>query len=495
MAASQHSIRFDNFYAGAPVCSPTRSSALTGRTPNRHCIWSANTGHLPLPEFTIMEAAKAKGYVTSHFGKWHLGAFGTKVWNDQDGDKTISDPGTHGADWWYSTLHAVPSATPNCACFSPIKNCVTGHEGGKAVGTCSGKKGNADGVTVNYFYPDAGGKYDGLSSESEKIPGDDSEWLYGKFETWLKSTLSQDSSKPFLSVIWWHPPHKDFVSVAEFSDPYAREGKGAAASDYMGVITAVDAAIGKVRKLLVDLDVASNTMLFFTSDNGPLDGSPGGVKSDWRSLLRGFKHDLTEGGIRVPGILEWPSAISNNVVTSYPASTLDYFPTFLDAIGLTHPHPEWPIDGASLLPLIRGKERVRPTPIGHIFTQDGEWGKGASSPWDAWGHGGVAGQKVNPVSAPKGHPEPPADVTTQARQVSWRVDKLKLYGWRAKVGNKWQYALFNISADEGENTNIASTEPDVFEHMYADLWVWAASVYESQKSETMCLKNDVAVLI
>lgn len=495
MSQSKHSIRFDNFYAGAPVCSPTRASVLTGRTPNRDCIWSANTGHLPLPEFTIMEAAKEKGYATSHFGKWHLGAFSTKVWNDQDGDKTVSDPGTHGADWWYSTLHAVPSSTPNCACFSPIKNCATGHEGGKSIGTCGAKKGNADGVTVNYFYPDKAGQFDGLSAESEKIPGDDSEWLYGKFESWLRSTLDKDPSVPFLSVIWWHPPHKDFVAMPAFSDPYSKAGKSAGEADYMGVITAVDAAIGKVRNLLSDLGVAENTMLFFTSDNGPLDGSPGGVKSDWRSPLRGYKHDLTEGGIRVPGILEWPAKISNNMVTDYPASTMDYLPTFLDAVGLAHPQPKWPIDGTSLLPLITGSASQRTEPIGHIFTQDGEWAKGATSPWDSWSHGSASGSKISPVSAPSGESEPPSDVTEQARQISWRVGSLKLYGWRAETSDKWQYALFDIHADGGENNNMAQQETKSFLSMYKGMWAWATTVRESQQSESMCLKNSVELLV
>jgi len=489
MAASPHSIRFDNFYAGAPVCSPTRASVLTGRTPNRHCIWSANTGHLQLSEFTIMEAAKVKGYKTSHFGKWHLGAFSAKLWNDQDGDKTVSDPGSHGADWYYSTLHAVPTATPNCACFAPVSNCVTGHEGGDSVGTCSANKGNADGVAINYFYPEQGGVYDGISAESEKIPGDDSEWLYGKFESWLKTTLSQDPDVPFLSVLWWHPPHKDFVAMPEFSNPYLNQGKSAGQSDYMGVITAVDSAIGKVRNLLAQLNVADNTMLFFTSDNGPLDGSPGGAKSDWRSDLRGFKHDLTEGGIRVPGILEWPAMISSNKVTTYPASTMDYLPTFLDVIGLQHPQPTWPLDGASLMPLILGEQNARTTPIGHIFAQDGEWAKGAVSPWDAWSHNDASGGKVSPVSAPNGRTEPSAAVADQARQVSWRVDNLKLYGWRAQNTDKWQYALFDIANDVGENNNIANQNADDFASMYDDLWLWAATVRKSQESETRCLKN------
>lgn len=281
--------------------------------------------------------------------------------------------------------------------------------------------------------------------------------------------------------------------MPEFSDPYSSQGKSAGQSDYMGVITAVDVAIGKVRSLLGELGVADNTMLFFASDNGPLDGSPGGAKSDWRSPLRGFKHDLTEGGIRVPAILEWPAAISKNVITGYPASTLDYLPTFLDAVGLAHPHPEWPVDGASLLPLIQGKETLRTTPVGHMFTQDGEWAKGASSPWDAWSHNDVSGSEVKPVSAPNGHAEPPSTVADQARQVSWRVDKLKLYGWRAENTDKWQYALFDISLDDGENSNVASQHEAAFETMYDDLWAWAATVYTSQRSETKCLSSELVV--
>lgn len=492
MAAGKHTIRFDNFYAGASVCSPTRASVLTGRTPNRHCIWSANKGHLQDTEFTVFKAAKQAGYATSHFGKWHLGAFNSKVFNDQCGDKTESSPGTHGADWWYSTQHAVPTATPNCACFSPVSHCMVGSKGGDSIGSCGSKNGNAPGVDVNYFYPDPNGKYDGISAESQKIPGDDSDWLYSQFEKWLRSTLAEDASRPFLSVIWWHPPHKDFIATDAMYKHYTEKGDGGSMADYLGSITGVDAAIGKVRTLLASLDVAENTAIFFTSDNGALNGSPGGQKANWHPGLRGYKHDMTEGGIRVPGLLEWPAQISSNRVTRYPAATMDYLPTLMDILGISHPHPSWPVDGESLMPFINGAVESRTSPIGHIFGQSGEWGKGKETPWDAWGPVGDQqreGKQVKPSSAPSGMSEAPELKLKEAAQLSWRVGDLKLYAWRSGIGNAWEYALFDISKDESESENIADQQSSVFKQMFKDMWLWAEGVYESQQSETHCSKS------
>jgi len=497
MASGSNSIRFDNFYSGGAVCSPTRASVYSGRTPNRNCIWSANVGHLYTSEFTILEAAKEVGYATSHFGKWHLGAFGEKVWSDQDGDRTVSSPGTHGADWWYATEHSVPTATPNCACFKPIQDCVVGSHKGNVLGTCDAKKGNAESVAVNYFYPDPQGEYDGLSAEAEKIPGDDSEWLYGKFESWLRATLKADASQPFFSVIWWHPPHKDFVAMPELAKPYLDAGACGSESDYLGSISGIDVQIGNLRSLLAELNVADNTMLFFTSDNGALSGSPGGEKSKFHQGLRGYKHDLTEGGIRVPGILEYPHLIKSNMVTKYPAATMDYLPTFLEAVGLKHPQPSWPLDGTSLLPLIRGEVVDRSEPIGHIFEQDGVHGNGLTTPFQAWGpnkYTGAKGDKVTPSSAPSGLSEAPESMLQKACQISWRVGNMKLLGWRPATGKSWQYALFDIGQDQGENQNVADENTQMFSQMFKDMWKWAEGVYQSQLSETQCGKEAVGNL-
>jgi len=235
-------------------------------------------------------------------------------------------------------------------------------------------------------------------------------------------------------------------------------------------------------------------MLFFTSDNGALDKSPGGKNAAYHQGLRGYKHDLTEGGIRVPGILEYPALIKTNVVTNYPAATMDYLPTFMDALGISHPHPSWPLDGTSLMPLIRGEVGRRSQPIGHIFEQ-GSTTAGRSTPWEAWGPyaSGVTGSQVTPSESPSGLSEPSEEVMRKACQISWRVDNLKLYGWRAETGQQWEYALFDIHEDANENENIADRHSVEFAQMFQDMWTWAEGVHESQQSETRCAQSQMIV--
>merc|ERR1719331_1563832 len=81
----------------------------------------------------------------------------------------------------------------------------------------------------------------------------------------------------------------------------------------------------------------------------------------------------------------------------------------------------------------------------------------------------------------------------KACQVSWRVGNLKLLAWRPATGKSWQYALFDIHQDQGENENIADEMPQAFSQMFKDMWKWAEGVYESQLSETQCAKDDASV--
>lgn len=211
------------------------------------------------------------------------------------------------------------------------------------------------------------------------------------------------------------------------------------------------------------------------------------LRAAYHSGLRGYKHDLTEGGIRVPGILEYPALIKKNVVTNYPAATMDYLPTFLDVVGIAHPNPSWPLDGTSLLPLVRGEVSTRSQGIGHIFEQ-GSVSGGRSTPWDSWGpfKNEAKGMKVTPSKSPSGLSEPSEEVMEKAFQISWRVDNLKLYGWRPDKKTAWEYAVFDIHKDLGENENVASEHANEFKQMFKDMWKWAEGVYESQQSETMC---------
>jgi len=304
-------IRFDRFYAAFPLCSPTRASCLTGRYPARYrCL---SWGHdLPLREVTIAEAVRTAGYATGHFGKWHLGgiehaAGGTGRGLPESFDPKPRHPGNQGFDEWFSA-------------------------------------GNNYDIGYEYLYHNG--------EQVPPKPGDTSDVLMAVALEWIGKQAAD--KKPFLAVIWFPSPHGPHQATPEDAAPYAKYGK--AKANYYGEIAGVDRAMGQLRKALRDLKIADDTMLWFCSDNGPAaPGSSGG--------LPGGKKSLTEGGLRVPGILEWPARISKPFATSVPACTIDFYPTTLDLLGIKMPDQIEPIDGISLLPLIEGKMDRRPKPI------------------------------------------------------------------------------------------------------------------------------------
>jgi len=135
---------------------------------------------------------------------------------------------------------------------------------------------------------------------------------------------------------------------------------------YYAVITAVDRQMGRLRKSLRELGVADNTMLWFAADNGP-EGNPGkkGRSQGTADPFRGRKRSLYEGGVRVPGLFEWPGKVDAGRETSMASVTSDYFATVLDVLGYELPEEDRrPYDGVSLLPLIEGQVSKRSAPIG-----------------------------------------------------------------------------------------------------------------------------------
>ena len=209
MAAS--GLRFDHFYAAAPVCSPTRGSVLTGRHPNRFgCFSWGNT--LRPQEITIAEALKTAGYVTGHFGKWHLGSV-------QKGSPV--NPGASGFDEWFSA--------PNYFDIDPVLSRKS---------TAEQAYGESSAVTV-----------DAAIEFIRKQAG---------------------SARPFFTVVWFGSPHLPHQAAAKDSALYA--GQETKWRDFYGEITGMDRAIGKLRQELKNLGIAGNTILWYCSDNGGLPG-------------------------------------------------------------------------------------------------------------------------------------------------------------------------------------------------------------------------------
>ncbi|GMV90427.1 MAG: hypothetical protein AMXMBFR82_02050 [Candidatus Hydrogenedentota bacterium] len=217
VAAAATGLRFDRFYAAAPVCSPTRGSVMTGRHPNRFGCFS--WGHTLRPqEITIAEALKSAGYVTGHFGKWHLGPVekGSPV-----------NPGASGFDEWLSA--------PNFFDNDPILS---------REGVAEPKPGESSMVTA-----------DAAIDFMRKHAGSD---------------------QPFLAVVWFGSPHNPHQATDELKALYPNED--AQFQNFYGEITGMDRAFGRLRAELRTLGIADNTIFWYCSDNGglPKVGSTGG---------------------------------------------------------------------------------------------------------------------------------------------------------------------------------------------------------------------------
>ncbi len=360
MAAGPNSVHLTRYYAGAPVCSPTRGSVLTGRNPNRYCIWipnilSAKSDHVlpskyPLPpsEITIAEILKEQGYHTATFGKWHLGDLkpvngGNKKW-------PVSHPGMHGFDKWWVTIGSAPSLQTNCACFKP-SHCQAGHYSGP-VPTCTNYHTMPSNTSVFETWP-------------EPVAGDDSLFMYERLSEYIESIA--ESKRPFFVYFSFHTVHDRFLATTKYRELYLARKYSLTQADYYGAISAMDEVVGQVQELLHHYNLHNNTMLWFTSDNGPENACPGETAG-----LRGRKYTILEGGIRVPGIIQWPAIIKENRKSDFPVVSSDLLPTVCDILGMDPPRDR-PIDGMSILPFLRGEVTDRNKSIAWEYHVNGSF--------------------------------------------------------------------------------------------------------------------------
>lgn len=249
--------------------------------------------------------------------------------------------------------------------------------------------------------------------------------------------------------------------------------------DYYGALTAMDAAIGRLRAALVQQGIANNTLIAFTADNGPEVSMAGGHEvvpfpnPGITNGLQGRKRALLEGGVRVAGIVEAPFLVSGRgpyVLPSYPASTMDFLPTVMDLLGAQNVRPSWPLDGRSLVPALNGTSIVRPTPIGHLanFTLE-------------------SGNASCPMGAPALPPNCPPSFSTPLHQAqaSWMEGDMKLHACVNKQGN-WRFRLFNVTSDPGEQSDLLPSNPALAGQMYTNLQAWMDSVATSTVVESQC---------
>lgn len=352
-AMARNGLRLERFYAAAPVCSPTRGSALTGRHPFRYGIFSANVGHLPERERTLAEILKEAGYATGFFGKWHLGTFTTRRKDSNRGrpgqTEHFTTPSDHGFDVTFATEAKVPTYDPMHR-PGEFEKGESLRYGWKALARSpdGGIPGDARPYGTHYWR----GKEELVPVDSPLLRGDDSRVIVDQALPFIEKAVTD--GKPFLAVIWFHTPHLPVVASARHRELFRHLSPPEQL--YFGSIAAMDEQVGRLRERLRELGVERDTLVWFSSDNGPERGTPGSA-----GPLRARKRSLFEGGIRVPTVLEWPARIVGPRSSSVPGVSSDILPTILEMLGLEK--PRLPLDGVSLLPVLRDDAKERPSPI------------------------------------------------------------------------------------------------------------------------------------
>jgi arylsulfatase A-like enzyme len=421
-------LRLDRFYAASPVCSPTRASVMTGRHANRSGAFAPNFSTRP-EEITLAQVLQAAGYRTGHFGKWHIGAVKK--------DSPVN-PARLGFDEYLS------------------------HD--------------------NFFEMDPPLSRNGAPPEIHR--GESSAIIVAEAEKFARQVRSEN--KPFFIVIWFGSPHGPYSSTAEDLARYAAVGKETLRARF-AEITAMDRAIGQFRGTLRTLGVADQTLVWFNSDNGlPREHKGESFDGNWR----GAKGEVYEGGLRVPGVIEWPAVIRQPRSSIVPAVTSDIFPTVLDLLGLKHPRRERPLDGVSLRSLlIDGTMRERPSPIG--FWRYNSGSERTNGRWiDVELARGTTPTTRNPAIDFLNYKHPVAKTSDFGGDAAWTDNRYKLVlseGRRAaKKGAKAGKAdpaggpeLFDLLADPKEEKNLAADHPEIVQRMTQQLHAWQRSVERS----------------
>lgn len=328
---------FTDFYAAGPVCSPTRASILTGKNPARTGVTTYlitpdqdvdyMSDHLALPEYTLAEALRDNGYVTGLFGKWHLG-YEAQHWASNQGFMTAIG-GTTSRNAWKMLY---PDRQP------PV-----------------------DQLENLYFSPHFLTHMDN---------GPKGEYLTDRLTNETIDFMQDNArrGKAFFAFLSFHTVHTPLEAKSQVMDYYDEKfskedyymvdiqengsRKYQNMPEYAAMVQHMDENVGKLMDWIDKLGIRENTIVVFTSDNG------GKHSVTSNAPLRGAKHNLYEGGIRVPLIVRWPGYVDPNSTYNEPLISNDFYPTLLDLVNLNL-IPEQHVDGVSFKSVLFGN----PNPV------------------------------------------------------------------------------------------------------------------------------------
>lgn len=352
---AREGLRFTDFYVAAPVCSPSRAALLTGRYPirsgmygERDVLFPNSPGGLPREEITIATALKQRGYATAHVGKWHLGI----------------QPGTTPRDHGFEHSFGLPYSNDMDA------------RPGLPRGSSGSPNPPADGWNVPLL----------RDGEVVEKPADQAT-LTRRYTERATAFIRENQAKPFFLYFAHTFPHVPLFASGDFKG-HSRRGI------YGDAVEELDWSVGQILSTLRSAGLAENTLVFFTSDNGPwlIMNNQGGSAGP----LREGKGSTWEGGMREPGIAWWPGHIAAGGVTHTLATSMDLFATSLTLAGAALPGDRI-IDGVDLAPVFAGgtlperpffyyrKDELFACRLGdyklHFFTQIG-YGQPKADPQD-----------------------------------------------------------------------------------------------------------------
>lgn len=398
---AKEGMRFTQYYAGAPICSASRAALLTGQYAGRNRITSylqTREGNRTAEQAdflaerapSFVRTFQAAGYATAHVGKWHLG-----------GGRDVTDApkfAAYGYDVGFGTYESPEPAAPLGLKTTPW----------------------------------------GIETEPQQVPRHDrTRWMVDQALAFIR----EHKDGPWLVNLWpddVHTPHRP--SGAQ--EAVAPKGKGTA--NFRAVLKDLDKQIGRLLDGLRELKLEENTIVVFSSDNGP---EPTFERAR-SGGLRGTKWSLYEGGIREPFIVRWPGKVPANSVNELTvASAVDVFPTLCALAGV--PITENALqDGEDLSAVLRGARRERTKPL---FWEYGR--KPAEGP----------GRGAFPY---------PVEAGAKSPNVAMREGKWKLL--LNDNGHNWE--LYDLSADRNESRNLAEEKPEIARRLSETAIAWRKSL-------------------
>lgn len=391
--------RFTHFYAGAAVSTPSRVSLMTGRFPIRYNVGEVfrdKNEYLVQEDVNLARVLKAAGYTTAHIGKWHLGGLRNFDLERRDsGVATSPGPLQQGFD------HALTSV--------------------------EGKPIRAELMTQDRLYKEAGQH---LIRNDKHAAKDYNHWEDIKTAEALH--LMEEYSKadkPFFINLWLDSPHAPYEATERHLDKYLEMGAEGYRANFYSMVAHIDENIGRIKSKLKDLGIYDNTIIIFTSDNGPAHHGSAGP-------LKGAKTDLHEGGVRVPCIISWSGVIPGGVDHNVYSFT-DFLPTlnsFAEGGALPKSYHGDGVDVAEALLSECGERRERKKRLFFIMNKGGD----------------------SQLQIPRPQPHPSYAV----------VDgKWKLTGDMVD-GELVALELYDLMSDQHELKNLLGRHPDIESSLY-----------------------------